>query len=142
MVTQPYPAPRPEGNGEMVTIARKNKTRRGVRGGRNCKSSISKDDIWTIYQSNIRGYESKASSFHTIIGNILPSVIVLNETHLKHAKNIKISGYNSYNRNRQNKFMGGIATAIKNADAIHALKVKEGESDNEYLVTRHSQLSQ
>ena len=35
--------------------------------------------------------------------------------------------------------MGGIATAIKNDEFIHALKVKEGETDNEFLITRHGQ---
>ena len=35
--------------------------------------------------------------------------------------------------------MGGIATAVQNNDAMYALKVKEGDKDDEFLITRHSQ---
>ena len=35
--------------------------------------------------------------------------------------------------------MGGISTSVKNQDAMHTLKVKEGIEDDEYLITRHSQ---
>ena len=35
--------------------------------------------------------------------------------------------------------MGGISTSIKNQDAMHTLKVKEGSDDDEFLITRHSQ---
>ena len=35
--------------------------------------------------------------------------------------------------------MGGIATAVDIKEAKHALKVVEGENDNEYLITRHGQ---
>ena len=35
--------------------------------------------------------------------------------------------------------MGGIATSINYKESMHALKVKEGENDKEYLITRHGQ---
>ena len=93
--------------------------------------------------SNIRGYDSKVLSFHNIIANAKPkpNVIVLNETHFKGERKMHIPGYVSYNRNRVNKYMGGIATAIDNKEAAHALKVKEGEHDDEFLTTRHGQFT-
>ena len=97
------------------------------------KIKLLKLDEWTIYQSNIRGYSSKELSFHTIIANITPSVIILNETHYRNDRKMSIPGYDTYNRNRQNKCMGGIATAICNKESMHALKVKEGEKDDEFL---------
>ena len=109
------------------------------RGGRNKKTSVLNSDDWTIYHLNIRGYDSKCVSFQNIISSVSPSVIVLNETHLKNGRKLKIQGFNSFNRNRQNKFMGGISTSVKNNDAMHTLKVKEGDNEDEFLVTRHSQ---
>ena len=139
MVTKSDPPSRPEGTGEVVTVPRGKGTKRGVRGGKKNKANFSCNDQWTIYQSNIRGYGSKAFSFRAITAGLQPSVIVLNETHLKYEQKLKIPGYNSYNRNRKKKCMGGIATSILNKDAMHALKVTEGENENEFLITRHGQ---
>ena len=116
------------------------RSKRVKRGGRRNKSdTVLSSDIWTIYQSNIRGYGSKRVSFENIISSIKPSVICLNETHLKSGQRMKISGFNSFNRNRQNKYMGGISTSVANKDTMHTLKVKEGAEDDEFLITRHSQ---
>ena len=60
-------------------------------------------------------------------------------SHLKSGQRMKISGFNSFNRNRQNKYMGGISTSVANKDTMHTLKVKEGAEDDEFLITRHSQ---
>ena len=51
---------------------------------------------------------------------------------------MKIPGYNSFTRNRQNKCMGGISTSVTNKDAMHTLKVMEGVDDDEFIITRHS----
>ena len=48
-------------------------------------------------------------------------------------------GYQSYSRNRKGKAKGGIATCILNNESKHSLKVAEGENNNEYIITRHSQ---
>ena len=116
----------------------KKKIRRGGR-GKNRLCRFSDADKLSIYLSNIRGYVSKCVSFQNIISSVKPSVAVLNETHFKFGKKIKIQGYNSLSRNGQNKCMGGISTSIKNQDAMHTLKVKEGSDDYEFLITRHSQ---
>ena len=49
---------------------------------------------------------------------------------------MKIEGYNSFTRNRQTKCMGGISTSVQNKDAMHTLKVKEGDVDEEFIITR------
>ena len=50
-----------------------------------------------------------------------------------------MEGFTSYNRNRQHANMGGVATCISNKEASNALKVAEGVSEDEYIITRHSQ---
>ena len=50
---------------------------------------------------------------------------------------MKIKGYNARVRNWKNfKKMGGVATAVKNSLNKNAVKIKEGEKDNEYMITR------
>ena len=58
---------------------------------------------------------------------------------LKGNKKCSIQGYNTYTRNRQLLSMGGIATAIKNDESQFCLKVDEGENNDEFIITRHSQ---
>ena len=95
------------------------------RGGRkNKKDNFINGDNWSIYLSNIRGYDSKRVSLQNIIDCVQPSLVVLNETHYNHGKKLKIQGYSSYNRNRVNKCMGGNATSVVNKDVMHT--VSEG----------------
>jgi hypothetical protein len=46
----------------------------------------------------------------------------------------RIGGY------KFNSTMGGVSVSVKSEDAQNSLKICEGEGDNEYIVTRHSQL--
>ena len=121
----------------MVKSSQFKKVKRGGRG--NKKNKFVNSDKWSIYLSNIRGYDSKRLSLQNIIGCVKPSLVVLNETHYQHGKKLKLQGYNCFNRNRRQKCKGGIATAVVNTDAMHTLKVKEGDNDDEFLITRHSQ---
>ena len=100
---------------------------------RNC------DEKWSILHTNIRGYDSKAFSFHTIIDAKKPSVITVNETYFKNNRKMKLQGYSCFNRNRQCVNGGGIATCVESKDAMHTLKVFEGEDNDEIMITRHSQ---
>lgn len=63
----------------------------------------------------------------------------MNETNLKKSKELKLKGYKSYNRNRINGHMGGIATSVIDEESGNTLKVTEGKEDNEFLITRHNQ---
>ena len=59
--------------------------------------NLSKCDKWTILHTNIRGFYSKQHlSLHAIINQVNPSVVTLNETHLKNNKNLKIPGSTCY----------------------------------------------
>ena len=98
-----------------------------------------KKKSWTIYQSNLRGFESKKDSLVSIINEVEPNVILLNETHLKVNKKPEIYGYYSYTHNRNNKSMGGVATCVDAREASNTVSIKYGEDEDEYIVTRHSQ---
>ena len=92
-----------------------------------------------VLHSNCRGVESKIKSIETIADSLLPDVITLNEINLKKNKLLQLKGYKSFNRNRVNGNMGGISTSVSNADVESFLKVTDGDDDNEYIITRHSQ---
>ena len=96
-------------------------------------------DSWKLFHTNIRGYDSKAFSLHAILNEVKPSVVSINETYLKNNRRLKIPGFSCFNRNRQCMNGGGIATCVQSKDAMHTLKVFEGEDENEILITRHSQ---
>ena len=92
-----------------------------------------------MFHSNIRGYNSKKSSFLSIIKGVNPNLITLNEVGFKKNKKLNIPGYLSYNINRQIESMGGVATCIRDGEKTYALKTEEGEEKDEFVITRHSQ---
>ena len=75
----------------------------------------------------------------SILETIRPNVVTLNETLYKNNKRLNIEGYVTYNRNRQNVNGGGVATSVSQDDSNHALKVKDGPNNDEYIISRHSQ---
>ena len=117
-------------------VKRKRRRRGGVH-----RKPVSKDFI--VYLVNIRGANSKKVSLQSIIDDphVNPDVINLVETNLKKSSKLDIEGYKCFNKNRQNKNMGGVATLVRESDLKDTLKVSEGTGNNEYLVTRHSQFS-
>ena len=74
-----------------------------------------------------------------ILKSINANVATINETNLKGNRKMKIEGYTSYNRNRLNANMGGVATCVAVREASNVLKVAEGVNDDEYIITRHGQ---
>ena len=60
---------------------------------------------------------------------------------LKKDKKFSLPGYSTYNKNRINKAMGGVATAIREDTAGFALKIAEGNEDNEFIITHHAQFT-
>ena len=97
------------------------------------------DNSWTIFHSNIRGYNSKKESLNTILNKVNPNIITLNEHGLKNKQKLKIPGFNSYTRNRVNQQGGGVSTSIVEAEKQSAVKVTDGDNSNEFIVTRHGQ---
>ena len=96
---------------------------------------------FSMYINNIRGVSSKLNSLESIVKNLnpVPSMICLSELNLKKNKKLKIKGYKCYNKNRQDRNMGGVATCVAEADEGETLKISEGDNENEYIVTRHTQ---
>ena len=102
---------------------------------------MNNDEEWSIYYSNIRGYKSKCESLTSIINGLDPNIIVLNETGLKFREKLKIENYKSFNRNRQDKNMGGVSISVRDDETKHVVKSSEGKDDDEYLITRHDQFN-
>ena len=112
------------------------KTRRGRR---KKQKYVNSNDKWSIYQSNIRNLDSKQTSLESIVSSNMFSLVVLNETHLQKGRKVTIPGYVSYTRNRIDKASGGISTSVIDNDSSTCVRVEEGNGDNEFIVTRHSQ---
>ena len=96
-----------------------------------------KCDNWCILQTNIRGYSLKAYSLQSVVNNV--DVVTINETHLKNERKLELPGFTCYNMNRKGVNGGGIATCMKDKDAMNTLKVFERLNDDEVLITRHGQ---
>ena len=103
------------------------------------KNSSNVCESWKIYHVNIRGFQSKVTSFENIVQSLKPSVITFNETQLKNKNGVKLKGYTSFSTNRVNKDGGGVATSVVNSERAHFLKVFESEKDNDLIITRHGQ---
>ena len=118
-----------------ILVPHKSRTRRGKRKSKkHCNknpSLINSDGNWKIFQSNIRGYNSKKIS--------LKNIVNVNEVGLQGNKKCSIQGYNTFTRNRKSMKMGGIATAVRKDENQFCLKVDEGENNDEYIITRHCQ---
>ena len=82
--------------------------------------------------------KNKTSSLKAIVNSLNVDIGIIVETHLKGANKLKIEGFKSFSRNRQDSAMGGIATIVDDRHSATALKVTEGESD-EYIITRHGE---
>ena len=66
------------------------------------------------------------------------NLATVNETHMKGNDKLKIEGFKTFSRNRQDAAMGGVCTIVKNDKAGEVLKVSEGK-DDEYIITRHGE---
>ena len=105
---------------------KKKKIRRGKR--RNCTKFNNLDNKWTLYHLNIRGFNSKQKSLDTIMNQLRPNVITLNETGLKNRQKINLSNYKSFNRNRcDGQIMGGVSTSIRNDEKQYAVRTRDGQ---------------
>ena len=71
---------------------------------------------WTIFHSNIRGYNSKKASLDKIALALAPNVLCLNEHGLRGTNKPQIKGYKSFSRNRKTQTMGGASISVKNCD--------------------------
>ena len=100
------------------------KKKRRRKGGVNRKL-VSKD--FKVYLVNIRGANSKNVSLQSIVEDpqVIPDVINLVETKLKISSKLNIEGYKCFNKNRQNKHMGGVATFVRESDVSDKGKIPD-----------------
>ena len=87
---------------------------------------------------NIRGFNSKQKSLDTILCELRPNLVTLNETGLKNRQKISLTKYKSFNRNRcDGQSMGGISTSVIDEEKHYVVKTAEGSGKDEFMVTRH-----
>ena len=89
--------------------------------------------------SNCRGFPSKAKSIESIVSNMKVQELTLNEINLRKNRKLIVRGFKSFNRNREEGHMGGVATCVAEVDSDQVLKVTEGKEGNEFIITRHNQ---
>ena len=113
---------------------RRRRSRRRLRRGR--RSAAKTVDI-SIFDNNLNGYPGKRASIAELLKTIKPTIVTFQETAMAGNNKIKVKNYFSFQRNRKGtKTMGGVATLIANEVKQYAVKVKEGEDKDEYIVTR------
>ena len=122
------PGAAPAGRGCHV---KKRRVRRGGGGEGTATTSL------RILNNNVGGWNSKKNSLPDILEKLKPDVCTFQETSLAGTNKIKIKNYHTNVRNRKDlKRMGGVAIAVHNHIKSHAIKVKEGEEKDEFLITR------
>ena len=99
---------------------------------------LKNDNKCSLYHLNVRGMNSKKNSLEKILKTLSPKIVTLNETALRFKVKPKLENFVSFNRNRHTKIMGGVATFVDEKDKNTFVKLAEGENDDEFLITRHS----
>ena len=102
----------------MVKPAGQKKSRKYRRGrGENRLRNIAAVKQWCVlYHLNIRCLNSNRKSFEIILSH---QIITLNETALRFKQKPKLVNFISFNRNRSNQIMGGVASFEKIKDNIY-----------------------
>ena len=77
------------------------------------------------------------TAWKKILDIVKPDVVNLNETNVKGRNKVSHKGFHSFCRNRkETQHMGGVSTAVTDDLKPYAVKVKEGEDEDEFLITR------
>ena len=123
----------PECGGEGGRKRRRRRKGNQKKRRRNPKVSAS----LTIFHSNIQGFKSKCDSQEKILDIVKPDVVNLNETNVKGRNKVLHKGFHSFCRNRkETQHMGGVSTSVTDDLKPYAVKVKECEEEDEFLITR------
>ena len=110
---------------------KRKRIRRGGGGGGAATTSL------TILSNNVCGWNCKKASIPALLEKLKPDVCAWQETGLTGNNVIKLKGYHCSLRNRKTlKKMGGVCTAVDNRLKSKMVTVKEGENEDEYLITR------
>ena len=87
------------------------KTKRGY-GRKNTRKNNEKNINLTIIGANSNGLKAKKESLFNIINQLKPSIITIQETKLRKPGQIRIPGYQNFERVRSGTLGGGLLTSI------------------------------
>ena len=93
---------------------------------------------FNIICSNICGWTSKKHSFQNILLKQKADAAFVCETHFQGDQIPEAKGYVSYFRNRPKKSKGGICLLLKREYESFAIKMNQGDGDNEFLIVKLS----
>ena len=96
----------------------------------------SRHATFSLLLTNMRGYKSKENSLKKILKKKAPSMVLVNESQLAGNMEVNIKAYTTWTRNRTERGGGGIATAVHQQFSATAVGVREGDKEDEYLITR------
>ena len=113
-----------------------NKSKYRGRGNKNQRNKI-----FSIFLTNLRGFQSKEYSLWRIINKIKPSMILMNETQLTGRMKANLNPYTTWTKNRSVQSGGGVATSISPQYKDTTVGVGEGQFNDEYIITRVANFS-
>ena len=90
----------------------------------------------SILLVNMRGYKSKKESLNRIVSKIKPTVVAINETHLRGRMKVEMEEFVCWTRNREGQSGGGVATAVSKEYSDSTVGVGVGEGEEEFIITR------
>ena len=86
----------------------------------------------SIFDNNLNGFRGKRASIGELLNLVKPTIVTFQETTMAGKNIIKVKNYFSFQRNRKGtKTMGGVATLIADEIKQYAVKVKEGDENDE-----------
>ena len=108
------------------------KNRRG-RGGKKQKDLLSKKLI--LCGANANGIKSKKESFFNLLETYEPHVFLIQETKLSRKNQVRVKGYDVFEKVRKNKGGGGVMIAIKDDILTTPVEVSPQEDDEVEILT-------
>ena len=128
--------PVPESTLECTRVPRKRKqpvkTRRGYgRKNKRRNKNEYKNVFFSILGTNSAGLNSKKESLFSVINRFKPSVITLQETKMCKTGNVKIPGFQVFEKVRLNRKGGGLLTAAD--EDLNPMMISTGKDENEIL---------
>ena len=108
-------------------------SRKRRRGGR----PAARTETVSMYDNNLNGFNGKKASIVQLLEVVKPTIANFQETAVSGNNQMKANNYICFQRNRKGvKTMGGVATLVSKDVKSQALRVAEGEENDEFLVIR------
>ena len=107
---------------------KKRSIRRGYGKKNERKNKLNQINL-SIIGTNSAGLRGKMESFYNLINEYSPSIITIQETKHKKTGTIKMKGFQTFEKVRNNKGGGGLLTAV--CDDLDPVLVSQGNEDIE-----------